>query len=405
MKRRTIGQLAEGVIAELAKQCYTRVSIKNYQQGFASIARYAAKVGEASLSDGFAERYMLDEYGWDIGSKDTPTAYIRYQLRAIRVLKCYEDNGCIPGRASQTKEPPACFRNHYDLYLSECARRGLSVRTVTDRSNDLCDFFVYAKGKGITCVVLIDKGLLDGYLSMYNAKAPGSTARVLSSLRCFFRSMFSNSVIPSDLSLFIPSVSRYPRKPVHKLWTSEEVKNLLGFVDRSDSKGKRDYALMLLVVRYGMRVSDIINLKLADVNWESMVIQFCQEKTSVTNVLPILDDVGWALADWITNARPKQASTNHVFTLLKAPYSGMKFVNGVFRKRMATAGISRAVCGNAGPHSLRHALASNMLAGQVPPHVIAAILGHSSSVSTTVYLHSNIDGLRQCALDAEEGGL
>lgn len=157
------------------------------------------------------------------------------------------------------------------------------------------------------------------------------------------------------------------------------------------------------MVRYGMRVGDILNLKLADIDWESMAIQFVQEKTSVMNVLPILDDVGWALADWITNARPKQASTPHVFTRLTAPYCGMKCLSDVFSRRMVTACISRSSCGHAGPHSLRHALASNMLAGQVPLPVITAVLGHSSSTSTTVYLHYDIDGLRQCALDAEEG--
>jgi site-specific recombinase XerD len=404
MERRTIGQLAEGALAELARQCYTRMSIQNYDQAFTKVLGYAAKVGERFFSDSFAQRYMLDNYGWDIGCKYTPSAYIRYQLRAIRVLKYYEDNDCIPGRVSYIKKPPDCFRNHHDFYLSECANRGLSVRTVAERSEVLCEFFIYTKEKGFTSIAEINKGLLDEYLSMYGKKAPGSMARVLSCLRCFLRSMFSNSVIQIDLSLFIPSGSKYPRKPVHKLWTGDEVKNLIDFVDRADSKGKRDYALMLLVVRYGIRSGDIINLKLTDINWESMTLQFRQEKTSVTNVLPILDDIGWALADWITNARPKQASTNHVFTILKAPYGGMKDLTGVLKRRMALAGISKAACGRSGPHSLRHSLATNMLAGQVPLPVITAVLGHSSPESTTVYLHSDIEGLRQCALDAEEGG-
>jgi integrase len=214
--------------------------------------------------------------------------------------------------------------------------------------------------------------------------------------------MFSNGIIRSDLSFFIPSGSRYPTKPVQKLWTDEEVKKLLGFVDRADAKGKRDYALMLLVVRYGVRAGDILNLKLSNINRESMVIRFCQAKTSVVNTLPILDDVGWALADWITNARPKQASTNHVFTRLTAPYCEMKDLGGVFKSHMAIAGIVKSVCAKSGPHSLRHALASNMLAGSVPLPVITTILGHSSSSSTMVYLHSDIENLRQCALDAEE---
>ena len=66
-------------------------------------------------------------------------------------------------------------------------------------------------------------------------------------------------------------------------------------------------------------------------------------------------------------------------------------------------GITKSVHGKSGPHSLRHALASNMLAEHVPIHIISAVLGHSSSNSTMVYLHSNVEGLRQCALDVVEG--
>lgn len=136
-----------------------------------------------------------------------------------------------------------------------------------------------------------------------------------------------------------------------------------------------------------------------------MTIQFCQEKTSAPNALPILDDVGWALADWIANARPKQTNANHVFVRLTAPYCNLKSLGNVLKRHMVLAGISISDCGKSGPHSLRHVLASNMLAESVPLPVIAAVLGHSSSASTMVYLHSDAEGLRQCALDIEEGVL
>jgi len=216
--------------------------------------------------------------------------------------------------------------------------------------------------------------------------------------------MFSNSIIENDISIFIPSGSRYPVKPVQKLWAGDEVTNLLKSVERTDSIGKRDYAIMLLVVRYGIRAGDVRNLKLADIRWESMTIQFRQNKTSVTNALPILDDIGWALADWITNARPKQASTNRVFTRMTAPYCGIASIWNIFRRHMVNAGITGIGTGKAGPHSLRHALASGMLANQIPLPVITSVLGHSSSASTMVYLHSDVEGLRQCALDVEEDG-
>lgn len=405
MNRRTIKQLAEAILIELKKQHYAEISITHFRQAFVRVEKYAATIGEVFLSDRLTKKYLYDIYGWDIGSKTIPNAHVTSQLRAIRILQFYEENGSIPGRISNTKEPPDCFKYHYDMYISECSGRGLSGKTISTRASDIYDLLVYAKRKGFSDAIEIDKELLDDYLQQRSIQAPGAMPRILSSVRCFLRWMFTNGAISSDLSFFIPPGSRYPRKPVQKLWTVEEAKDLLSFLNRLDSIGKRDYALILLVLRYGMRAGDVLSLKLSDINWENMTIQFFQEKTSVPNTLPILDDVGWALADWLANARPKQAKTNHVFVRLTAPYCNLKNLGNVLKRHMVLAGISISGCGKSGPHSLRHALASNMLAESVPLPVITAVLGHSSSASTMVYLHSDVEGLRLCALDIEEGGL
>ena len=402
MEKQTVSQLAEGALAELEKQHYARISILHFKQAFARLERYAEVNGKTFLTDSLASRYLLDVFGWDSNSNVKPTALITYQQRAVRILKCYEANRSIPGRVFSRKEPPPCFIHHFDLFMAECVSRNLSKRTIETRFIDIYDLLIYAQKKGILNIDEIEVMFLDEYLSMRSSQAPGSMPRILSSLRCFLRCMFVNRCISHDLSFFLPSRSRYPAKPVQKLWTGEEVKNLLSCVERSDSIGKRDFAIMLLILRYGMRSGDIVNLKLTDIHWESMSIKFQQEKTSVPNTLPIFDDTGWALADWITNARPQQASSNHVFVRLSAPYSGLDNIYSLLRTRMQFAGVTTSNCGKSGAHSLRHALASNMLAESVPVHVISAVLGHSSSTSTMVYLHSDIEGLRQCALDVVE---
>jgi site-specific recombinase XerD len=402
MEEQTIRQLTAGTLIELEKQHYASISILHFKEAFTRIEKYAATNGEVFLTDKLSDRYMLEVYGWGSEQNATPTAHITSQLRVFRILKCYEANGSIPGRVFSRKEPPPCFRQHFDLYITECVSRNLSKSTIDTRFMDIHDLLVYAKSKGFSNISEIDECFLDGYLLIRKIRSPGAMPRTLSSLRCFLRSMFANGCIQRDLSIFIPTGSRYPTKPVQKLWTGEEVKNLLNGVDRSDSIGKRDFAIMLLMLRYGMRTGDIRNLKLADINWENMSIQFQQEKTTALNALPILDDIGWALADWIANARPKQASSNHVFVRLTAPYSGLGNLETILKRRMRYAGIATSGCGKSGPHSLRHALASVMLAEQVPVHVISSILGHSSSASTMVYLHSDVEGLRQCALDLED---
>jgi len=403
MERQTITQLAEGVLNELRKQSYAIITIKHLKQALSRFTKYAKENEEVFFSNKLADRYMFDVFEWDTAAGETPTPHITSQLRAVRMLKVFENNGCIPGRVANPKEPPQCFQNQYDMYICECIDRGLSDRTIATRSLDISDMLIFLESNGFVRLDEISISTIDEYLLKRSEEAPAAMHRILSSLRCFLRCMFSNSVIPIDLSFFIPSRSRYPTKPVQKLWTTDEISDLIELVNRADSTGKRDYAILLLVVKYGIRTGDIVNLKLSDINWDTMTLQFKQNKTSVLNVLPILDDIGWALADWIANARPEQATTNHLFTRLSAPYGGMQGIHSVLKRRMAIAGIRNDCYGKSGPHSLRHALASNMLAEQIPLAVITSVLGHSSSSSTTVYLHSDIDGLKQCAIDCPEG--
>jgi len=403
MENRTISQLIPETLIELEKHYYAKISIMHYKNVFNRIEKYAAKNGIIFLSDDLIKKYMHELYCWDVKSRIRRNVNVTWQLRAFRMLKFYNDFRGIPGRATQIKESLECFNNYCSIFIKECTNRNLSDKTIKTRISDIYDFLMHAKNKKLKTIADIERDFIDEYLTVRSNDVPGGMPRLLSSIRCFLRSMFANSIIQKDMSLFVPSRSKYPVKSVQKVWTVDEVIKLLNSVERSDSMGKRDYAIMLLVIRYGIRAGDICSLSLADLNWESMSIKFRQNKTSVVNELPILDDVGWALADWITNARPKKATTSHVFTRMTAPYSGMSDIYEVFRRRMVNAKISGSGFGKAGPHSLRHALASGMLAGQVPLPVITSILGHSSPASTMVYLHSDVEGLRQCALDIQEG--
>jgi len=168
MERQTISQLVKGALEELEKQRYARISIKNNKQDIARFVRYAAKKGEAFLSDSLARSYFLDTYGWDMNYSAAPSAQITHQLRAIRILMCYGASGCIPGKLSRAKEPPPNFKNHYDLYITECISRVLSDATVAGRSYDVCSLLLHARSKDFAGVAEIDQESLDEYLHYQN---------------------------------------------------------------------------------------------------------------------------------------------------------------------------------------------------------------------------------------------
>jgi integrase len=158
------------------------------------------------------------------------------------------------------------------------------------------------------------------------------------------------------------------------------------------------------VAKLGIRVGDLKALKLHDLNWNTKTIEVNQSKTGCHVSYPILDDIGWALIDYLKNSRP-ETSSPFVFVRLIAPYEAFgenANLHNIICKYTRLAGIKMPKGVKHGLHSLRHALASTLLEHKTPLPVISAILGHLDSKSTNVYLQTDITGLRQCALDPEE---
>lgn len=187
-------------------------------------------------------------------------------------------------------------------------------------------------------------------------------------------------------------------------WETDDVKKLLASIDRNSAKGKRDYAILLLIVHLGLRVSDIRTMKLSSLNWNRKIITLSVRKTSRALELPLLDDIGWAIIDYLKNGRP-QTVCDRLFVRHRAPFDSFgenaSFYSELHRY-MQVAGINPPVGVHCGLHSLRSTLARNMLEAKTPLPVISEVLGHSSINTTSIYLKIDLNGLRKCALDPEE---
>ncbi len=159
-----------------------------------------------------------------------------------------------------------------------------------------------------------------------------------------------------------------------------------------------------MVAKLGIRVGDIKALELSDLDWRSMTISIVQEKTGTSVTYPILDDIGWALIDYLKNGRPISDS-HHLFIRLQAPYTAFgenANLHNIITKYTRAAGIAILEGKRHGMHSLRHSLASALLEQGTPLPVISDILGHLNSQSTAVYLRTDMNGLKACALDPEK---
>lgn len=161
---------------------------------------------------------------------------------------------------------------------------------------------------------------------------------------------------------------------------------------------------MLLAVRLGLRVSDIRGLKLYNLNWSRKTISLTMQKTKQPLELPLLDDIGWAIIDYLKNGRP-ETKCARVFVRHKAPFDSFGENESFYRelhRYMVKAGLEIPLGLHCGLHSLRSTLARNMLEAKVPLPVISEALGHQSIQTTSIYLKIDLNGLQKCALDPEE---
>jgi len=229
---------------------------------------------------------------------------------------------------------------------------------------------------------------------------PTSMRTVLSALRQFLRWAAETRAVPSDLTSAVPrSGSR--KTVVVPVLTGEEERHLLRSFDRTTAIGRRDYAICLLALRLGLRAGDIVRLHWADLDWRRQTLSVVQEKTGRRLTTPLLSDVGNALIDYGLHGRPPSDSPV-VFLRSMAPHRPLSNKSGVYNiiaTAMARAGIRQTPGDRRGPHALRHSLASRLLAVEIPLPVIASVLGHGNKETATVYLSTDTDHLRACALD------
>ncbi|MDQ2898046.1 MAG: tyrosine-type recombinase/integrase [Actinomycetota bacterium] len=222
----------------------------------------------------------------------------------------------------------------------------------------------------------------------------------------FLRHLHQGGQIGEDLAGRLPP-QRYPRRgqSASHPWTAEDVRLVLGQIDRQSAIGKRDYAMVLLTARLGVRVGDLRRLELGWFDWRAKTLALTQHKTGVPLTLPLPGDVGWAVIDYIRHGRP-EATCRQVFVKHRYPFTafGSSTSAGCRLSYYARrAGIVIAAGRSHGLHSLRGALAVAMLQSDTPPPVVTAVLGHAAGTTTAAhYLRLDTEHLRRCALDIED---
>ena len=218
---------------------------------------------------------------------------------------------------------------------------------------------------------------------------------VVTGLRSFLRYLQQQGNISADLAAAVPTVANWRRADVPKTITPAQVEKLLDSCDGATPAGRRDRAILLLLARLGLRASEVVAMRLDDIDWEvgSFIVR---GKGSRREPMPLPEDVGRALADYLSDGRPT-CDTRRVFVRLCAPYRGLRNASSlcdVVKRALARVGIISTL---KGAHLLRHSLATRMLANGASLAEIGELLRHERLETTQIYAKLDLSALRSLA--------
>lgn len=175
---------------------------------------------------------------------------------------------------------------------------------------------------------------------------------------------------------------------------------LIASIDRTSPKGKRDYAMVLITARLGLRATDVCCLAFKNIRWDQSLILLNQQKTDKKIELPLLLEIGEAIIDYLKYGRP-ESELPYIFLQVNSPYDRLNrsTLHSIISLYLRRAGIQYKNKRKHGPHALRHSLAGVLLQNKIPVPVISEVLGHKNTESTRYYLRIDLNSLRQCALE------
>lgn len=401
-----LDQIIQGLEKLLIKNNYSPQTIKFYKREWKKLELFLIdnySSTEFSLDKGLA--YLEKQYGIVSKYIDGTISQQRVQLlRVIHLLSDYQLHGVLTRRYTASRnqihlsDEYAVIFNEFLNYLKE---NELSYSTIKHYSHISKVFLDYLSQKQVTDIFTIDLAICNSFIKTFSNFSFKTVEQNICGLRYFLRYLHFKNKLTVDLAskIHMPAISK--TRSIPSVWTAEELTQLLKAIDRNSPLGKRDYAMILLACILGIRSSDIKNLKFDNFDWENKRISFIQHKTKKPLSLPLPNEVGWAVIDYIRNGRPTFYDTHYIFIKHMPPFdpfSEGNHLNDIIRRYMNKAKIPATKNRHSGFHSMRHAAASLLLEAGTPLPIITEILGHSNPDITSIYLKTDINKLKECVL-------
>jgi site-specific recombinase XerD len=324
-------------------------------------------------------------------------------LKTLRqFLNHLQKRGMVPvPKPVCDRSPLADILNQYETYLR--SERGLVVHTILNYQTCVRKFLLERFREGPFCLRKIRPSDISGFVLCHGPKMAVRTAhQMTTAFRSFFRFLFQKGELHADLAASVPTVADRRLSTVPKHLSLEAVERMLKACDRRTACSNRDYAILLLLARLGLRAGEVVALQLEDINWRAGEI-LIRGKGLLHDRMPLPVDVGEALSSYLRQDRPV-CQTRRVFLRMDAPRRGFantSAVRSIVRQALGRADLHPAF---KGAHVLRRSLATSMLRCGATLGEIGEVLRHRAPNTTETYASVDFDGLRSLAHPWPMGG-
>lgn len=285
-------------------------------------------------------------------------------------------------------------------YFESLIARGVSEKkTIRSYKKMVSNFVEYLLENGISSI----SGIIEDCIVKFIESRQYRQKEYIGTTRRFLNYLYNEHLITKDYSYVLRSIGKNVKHiKTPSFYNPDEIRQLEESISRTSNVGKRDYAMVTLCSRLGLRVSDVANLSFKDINWEDNSINIIQYKTGNPLTLPLLSIVGNAIIDYLKNARPKSTS-NRFFLRCRPPYDEMSpgsvhcAIAAAFRESGVDFGDRHH-----GGHALRFSLAQRMLDKSTPIPIISETLGHTGLDTTRTYVRIDLAHMMGCVLDVPD---
>jgi site-specific recombinase XerD len=341
-------------------------------------------------------------------TSDHPRQYLRYRARQVQphqgdaaafrhLIDFLRDENLIPVEKVSVPESTAVNRctQAYAQHLREA--QALAETTILNYTPFIHRFLKGRFGDGPVALSHLCASDVVQFVQQQAPRLHRKRAKLMTSaLRSFLKYARYRGEVVLDLAAAVPVVASWSMPSIPRAISTDQVNRLLVSIDQHTAIGRRDYAILLLFARLGLRLSEVAFLKLDDIDWNTGTLNV-RTKGGLRNEFPLTIEVGQAIAAYLRDGRPHNDS-RRVFLRDKAPICGFRGASGVgsiVRHSLKRAGIKAPTYG---AHQFRHGLATEMLRQGASLEEIGDVLGHRHPQTTMIYIKVDLDALRTLAL-------